>query len=72
MFTEDQVEVIAQVIAEIRGEYQDAIAEAVAPLRDRILALEAQLSMLTTLIGGNGKSFEASEVIRKIRMGNAE
>lgn len=67
--TADQIEIISMVLAEVTIEFQNAIADAAAPLRERIAVLEGQLSMLTNLIGGNGRSFEASETIRKIRMG---
>ena len=71
-FTDLQNEVLADAIAQIRMELQDtiasAIADAVAPLRDRIANLEGQISMLTALLGDSNRSktFEASETVRKL------
>ena len=47
------------------------IHEVVTPLRERVAVLEGQLALLINMLGGNngGKSLEASEVIRKVRVG---
>jgi hypothetical protein len=58
-FTHDQIEELAwfavQQRAEMRTEFNGAVAKAVAksvaPLRDRISALEAQVSTLLTVLG---------------------
>ena len=69
-FDDLQIDIVATVLAELRHDTQAAIADAMAPLRERIAALEAQVSMLTTLLGAdaNNRSLEASEVVRKIRV----
>lgn len=72
-FTDEQIELLADTLAEFRMDFrmelQDMIEAAVAPLRDRIATLEGKLDMLTNLLNGNGsRSFEASEVIRKLNV----
>jgi hypothetical protein len=72
-FTDFQVDVIAQVIAELRNEFEStmnsAIADAIAPLRESIARLEGQMTALIAMIGGDSravKTVEASEVVRKL------
>ena len=68
-FTDEQMDTMASVLVEIREETQSMIDTAIAPLRERIANLEGQLSMLTSMMGnGNGKAFEASEVVRKLKV----
>ena len=70
-FDDDQIDIVARVIAEIRDETQDAIDAALAPLQQRIAVLEAQVSMLVTLLGGDAnRSIEASssEIVRKLKV----
>lgn len=72
-FTDEQTELLADTLAQFRmdfrSELEDMMDAAVAPLRERIANLEGQLSMLTNLLNGNGsRSFEASEVIRKLNV----
>jgi hypothetical protein len=62
---------LADAIFQIRQETQSMIDNAVASLRERIATLEGQLNMLMSMIGnGNSsnKEFEASEVVRKLRV----
>jgi hypothetical protein len=66
-FSDEQVDVVAQVIAdlrtEMRGDCQAMIDAALAPLRERIASIEGSLSTLIDLLGNNGgRSVEASEV----------
>jgi hypothetical protein len=72
-FTAEQVDVIATVIMELRQETRnmidDAVVEATAPLRERVAMLEGQVSTLVMLISDNNKSFEATETVRKMRIG---
>jgi hypothetical protein len=58
---------LAQVMAEINLGIQTRVEDATLALRERIAVLEGQLSMLTALLG-NDKNFEATEVVRKLRM----
>jgi hypothetical protein len=68
-FNDDQVEQLASVLAEFRSDLLQAVDAALAPLQERIAVVEGKLEMLTTLLGsGNSKSFEASEVIRKLKV----
>jgi hypothetical protein len=72
-FTDEQTELLADTLAQFRMDFrmelEDMMDAAVAPLRERIATLEGQLSMLTNLLNGNGnRSFEASEVIRKLNV----
>jgi hypothetical protein len=67
MFTDEQLDTLAQVLAEVQLGVQAKIDDAIAPLNQRLTVVEAQLSMLTILLGNSGKSFELSEVIRKVR-----
>ena len=64
--TDEQIDIIAAALADIKLDLQSRIEDAIAPLVQRISVLEGQLSLMTTLLGT--KSFEASEVIRKIRV----
>jgi hypothetical protein len=68
-FTDEQVDIVAVVLAELRQETEAAIAEALTPLRERIASIEGQLTVLMTLLGADAsRSIEASEVIRKIKV----
>jgi hypothetical protein len=69
--TDDLVDALAQVLVELRKDCRVMIDEVVTPLRERVAVLEGQLAMLVNMLGGNngGKSLEASEVIRKVRVG---
>jgi hypothetical protein len=67
--TDDQIEILADVLAQIRIEFRDTIDDAIAPLRERIAVLEGQISILTSLLGSDSsRSFEASETIRRLHM----
>jgi hypothetical protein len=72
-FTNEQTDIIIYLISEFRQEVSnmidDAVVEAVAPLKERIAMLEGQVSTLVMLISDNGKSFEAVETVRKMRIG---
>ena len=67
LFSDEQIDVVAQALADLRLEFQDAIDATVAPLRameQRVAVLEGQLSVMMNLINtivGSGKSIEASE-----------
>jgi hypothetical protein len=66
---EQLAEVLAQVRIDMRTEFEDALDLAAAPLRERIAVLECQLSLLMVLLGGDsGRTLEASETVRKLRM----
>ena len=68
-FDDDQIDIIATVIAELRQDMQAMVDAALAPLRERIASIEGQLTVLMTLLGADAsRSIEASEVIRKIKM----
>jgi hypothetical protein len=71
-FNDDQTEVLADVLAQIRLEFQDTINDAIAPLRERVSILEGQVTTLLSLLGNNngdnGRMFEASETVRKLKM----
>jgi hypothetical protein len=66
--TDEALDVLAQVLAQIKLDIQSAIDDAVAPLRDRIIALEAQISLLTNLLNDSNKTIEASETVRKLHV----
>jgi hypothetical protein len=66
--TDEQIDIFAQVLAQIRKDFQAAIDDATAPLRDRIVALEAQISLLTNLLNDSSKTIEASETVRKLHV----
>jgi hypothetical protein len=68
IFDENQTEIIAEVLAEVTSELKAAIDDAVAPLVERVSRLEGQVDLLVALFGDTNKSFEASEVIRKMRV----
>ena len=79
-FTDEQVDIIAQGIADLRAEWQSDLAQAVDRiviqvmdrLRDQmdihqsIGELRGQLAMLT------GNSIEASEIVRKLKVTKRE
>lgn len=73
-FTDDQGEVISDLIAQLRMdlrmEMEDAIDNAVNPLLQRLANLEGKIDMLTSLLGADrsNKTIEASEVIRKLNV----
>ena len=68
-FADDQIDVLAEVLVQLREELQTMVDAAVAPLREKIANLEGQISVLTALLGSDsGKSFEASETVRKLRV----
>jgi hypothetical protein len=68
-FSDEQTEIMAAVIAGLRQELQDAVDATIAPLRERCARLEGQITMLTTMLGGDAsRSFEASEVVRKLKV----
>jgi hypothetical protein len=74
-FSNFQIETIAQAMAllstDLRSEFQAAIDSAVTPLRERVIALEAQISTLMALLNiDSNRSIEASETstIRKLRV----
>jgi hypothetical protein len=52
LFSDEQLDVVAEVLGEFRGELRNEIDV----LKERIANLEGQLSMLTTLLNGNGNN----------------
>jgi hypothetical protein len=74
-FSDFQIDVIAEVFAEtsvgLRNEFQAAIDSVATPLRERVIALEAQISTMMALLNvDSNPAIEASETstIRKLRV----
>jgi hypothetical protein len=65
-FNDEQMDIIAAALAETKMDLQARIDDATATLSQRLAVLEGKLDLLTNLLGN--KSYEASEVIRKIRV----
>jgi len=63
--TDEAIDILAQVLAQIRIDFQSAIDDAVAPLRDRIIALEAQISLLTNLLNDSSRSIETPKLMHE-------
>jgi hypothetical protein len=59
-------EALAEVRAEMRADCEQAIANATAPLLQRISKLEGQMSMLMTMMSGESRSLEASETVQQV------
>ena len=57
--TDEQIDIIAQVLAQLRMEFQAAIDDTAAPLRERISALEGQVSTLMAMLSDSNRSIEA-------------
>jgi hypothetical protein len=77
-FTDEQIDIVALALAETRielrnnllAETQAMIAEAMTEIRERVATIEGQLSALMTLLSGDSsRSIEASETIRKLKVG---
>ena len=74
-FSDDQIDVLAQALVDLRSEFQSMVDDAISPLRERLARLEGEMAMLTTLLSNNNSSnnsrnIEASEIIRKVRVGD--
>jgi hypothetical protein len=74
-FSNFQIDTIAEAMAllskDLRSEFQAAIEDAVTPLRERVIALEAQISTMMALLNiDSNRSIEASETstIRKLHV----
>ena len=74
-FSNFQIDTIAQAMAllstDLRSEFQAAIDSVVTPLRERVVALEAQIGTMMALLNiDSNRSIEASETstIRKLRV----
>jgi len=78
LFSDEQIDVIAQALAdlrtEMRGEFQDMVDTAVGPLTEAVAVLQGQVSVLMNLIGSlvnNNTVKEASETktktVRRVR-----
>jgi hypothetical protein len=62
-------EAVGDALAQLRSDCADMIDAATADLRERVATFEGQLGMLMTLLGGNSeRTFEASEVVRKLKV----
>jgi hypothetical protein len=73
-FTDEQIDIVALALAEtridLRTETQAMIAASMSEIRERVATIEGQLSALMTLLGGDSsRSIEASETIRKLKVG---
>jgi hypothetical protein len=66
--TDEQMDIIAQVLAQMRMDFQAAIDDAIAPLRDRIATLEGSINTLMAMLNDSGKSIEASETVRRLHV----
>jgi hypothetical protein len=66
--SDEALDILAQVLAQIRLDFQAAIEDAVAPLNQRIAVLEGQISILTSLLSSDSKSIEATETTRKLHV----
>jgi hypothetical protein len=67
--------VLAQALVDQRSEFQSMVDDAMSPLRERLARLEGEMAMLATLLSNNNNSnnsrnIEASEIIRKVRVGD--
>jgi hypothetical protein len=74
-FSDDQIDVLAQALVDQRSEFQSMVDDAMSPLRERLARLEGEMAMLATLLSNNNNSnnsrnIEASEIIRKVRVGD--
>lgn len=69
-FDDNQMEQLADILAQINMQLQDTIDAAIAPLRERVAMLEGQISTLLSVLGNNNdsRSIEASETIRKLQV----
>jgi hypothetical protein len=72
-FSDDQIDVLAQTLVDLRSEFQSMVDDAISPLRERLAWLEGEIAMLTTLLSNNNssnnsRSLEASEIIRKLKV----
>jgi hypothetical protein len=68
IFNDEQTDALADVIADLRMEFQATVDDAIAPLRERIAVLEGKLDMLVSMVSDNNKSFTASETVRKLQV----
>jgi hypothetical protein len=73
-FTDEQIDIVAQALAqsrtEVRTEMQE-LADLLAAIRERVATIEGQLSVLMALLGSNSrtdKTVEESEVVRKLKV----
>ena len=71
-FTDEQIDIVAQALAEtrieLRSEIEVMIANAMSEVKERISRIEGQLDVLMMLLSGDGgiKSLEATE--RKLKV----
>jgi hypothetical protein len=75
IFTEAQQDVVCRLVAMMTSELSMNLAdhsEAIASIRERLAAVEASLSVMMSLFGGDSKkaikTIEASETVRKRKM----
>ena len=64
LFDDQQMDIVATVIAMVRTDMQNSIDDAVGPLRERIATLEGQVNMLMSLLAGD----KTIEPIRKLQV----
>jgi hypothetical protein len=62
-FTDEQMDLIATVLAEQSMQVQARIDDAVAPLNQRIVALEAQISTLMSMLNDSNRSIETPKLV---------
>ena len=77
LFNDDQLDVLAQAIADLRIEFQGMVDDAVGPLNEAVALLQGQvstlLSLINTIVSNNNNSGikEASETrtktVRRVR-----
>jgi hypothetical protein len=76
-FTEEQQDIICRLVAMLSSEMRtdlDDHGDTIASLRERLAAVEASLSVMMSLLGGDSetvkavKTIEASETVRKRKM----
>jgi hypothetical protein len=82
LFSDEQIDTIAQALAELRAdlrdEWQAAIDKAITELRgekdlhEAIAELRGQLAVVMNLFGNGPKLFEAEQTVRKLKVSAGE
>lgn len=68
-FTEEQMDVLGDALAQIRADVQDATDATVGPLRERIAQLEGSVQALLSLLGGGDTKAIEAPVVRRLKAG---